>query len=57
MPEWDTKPKEELRKMQDNKIGTFISKQLYPYSPYYSKLFKSNKIAAGTMGTLATEVW
>ncbi len=37
-------PQRELRELQNRKLRDFISRQLYPFSPYYRKLFDQHKI-------------
>lgn len=37
-------PQKELRELQNNKLRSFISAQLYPFSPYYRRLFDQHKI-------------
>lgn len=37
-------PPKELREIQNRKLRAFISCQLYPFSPFYQKLFKQYKI-------------
>src|SRR3989338_4584846 len=37
-------PQKELREGQNNKLRSFITAQLYPFSPYYRKLFDQHKI-------------
>ena len=37
-------PRKELRELQNRKLRDFISRQLYPFSPYYRKLFDRHKI-------------
>lgn len=36
--------KDELRNLQNKKLQHFVSRYLYPFSPYYQKLFDRNKI-------------
>lgn len=38
------RPWVELKKLQNEKLHNFITKRLYPFSPYYRKLFDDNKI-------------
>ena len=35
---------QELREIQNTKLRNFISYQIYPFSPYYRKLFEQHKI-------------
>lgn len=47
MNDWDKLsflPLEELREIQNRKLRDFISCKVYPFSPYYRKLFDSHKI-------------
>jgi len=47
MPDWNKLsllPIQELREIQNRKLRHFISCQLYPFSPYYRKLFNHYKI-------------
>lgn len=37
-------PLSELRQLQKRRLRYFISRQLYPFSPYYQRLFKRHKI-------------
>ncbi len=37
-------PARELRQIQNRKLRNFISYQLYPFSPYYRRLFDRHKI-------------
>lgn len=34
----------EIKKMQERKLRDLLINQIYPYSPYYSKIFKKNNI-------------
>jgi len=38
------RPWKELRNLQDRTLHHFITRHLYPFSPYYRKLFDKNKI-------------
>lgn len=38
------RPWEELKTLQNKKLRHFITRQLYPFSPYYRRLFDDNKI-------------
>lgn len=47
MNNWDKLsylPPKQLREIQNRKLRYFISRQLYPFSPHYRKLFNKNKI-------------
>lgn len=47
MENWDKlckMPYKQIKEMQSRKLRAFIGNQLYLYSPYYSKLFKKQKI-------------
>jgi len=46
------KPWKELRELQDRKLRYFVTKQLYPYSPYYRRLFDNNKINPNSIKTI-----
>src|SRR3989338_5878545 len=37
-------PVKELREIQNQKLSNFISRQIYPFSPYYRNLFDQHKI-------------
>lgn len=37
----------EIRDLQNRKIRAFVSQHLYPFSPYYHKLFDDNRIRPG----------
>jgi phenylacetate-coenzyme A ligase PaaK-like adenylate-forming protein len=37
-------PWQEIRKMQDRKLRSFLINQIYPYSPYYRRLFDQHKL-------------
>ena len=41
---WDTWSNEEIRALQDDKLRRFITKKVYPFHPYYRRLFDENKI-------------
>ncbi len=44
MKEWGKQSTEEIRSMQDQKLRTFLTQYVYPFSPHYKKLFDDNKI-------------
>lgn len=47
MNDWDKLsflPQQELREIQNKKLRSFISSKVYPFSPYYRKLFDEHKI-------------
>ncbi|PIU65161.1 MAG: phenylacetate--CoA ligase [Armatimonadetes bacterium CG07_land_8_20_14_0_80_40_9] len=44
MTAWDKMSRQEIKKMQDKKLRDFIRYQVYPYSPYYHRLFDEKKI-------------
>ena len=44
-------PIKELKRIQDRKLRHFISCHLYPFSPYYRKLFDKHKIKPGYIRT------
>lgn len=41
---WDRMSFEEQREYRDRKLAHFVRTQLYPYSPFYRKLFDDNKV-------------
>ncbi|MBU1671874.1 MAG: AMP-binding protein [Actinobacteria bacterium] len=41
---WDRMSFDEQREYRDRKLSYFVNNQLYPYSPYYRRLFDDNKI-------------
>ena len=45
-------PFKELREIQNQKLRHFISRQLYPFSPYYRKLFDRHNIKPGYIKTV-----
>lgn len=45
-------PWKDLKKLQDKKLNHFINRYLYPFSPYYRKLFDENKIRPGSIKTV-----
>ncbi|MBI5206721.1 MAG: AMP-binding protein [Candidatus Firestonebacteria bacterium] len=42
---WNKMNKQEIFRLQGELLHRFINNQLIPYSPYYNKLFKENKIS------------
>lgn len=46
------RPWKELRRLQDKKLRDFIIRQLYPFSPYYRRLFDRNKIKPDDIRTV-----
>ena len=40
MPAWDNIRKDEMKRIQGAKLSRFIREQLFPFSPYYRKLFE-----------------
>ncbi len=55
MNDWDKLsflPLRELREIQNRKLRNFISCQVYPFSPYYRRLFDSHKIKPGHIKTI-----
>ena len=44
---WDRMTPEEQKEYRDGKLSHFVSTQLYPYSPFYRKMFDDNKIKPG----------
>ena len=54
MDNWDKLgflPQRELRQLQNRKLRDFISRQVYPFSPYYRRLFDRHKIKPGQIKT------
>lgn len=45
-------PLRELREIQNRKLRNFISRQIYPFSPYYRRLFDSHKIKPAHIKTI-----
>ena len=45
--------KQELQELQNSKLHTFINTHLYPFSPYYQKLFDQQKINPKNIKTVA----
>jgi len=41
------RPYKELKSLQDRKLRHFITRHLYPFSPYYRRLFDKHKIKPG----------
>lgn len=46
------RPWAELKQLQNKKLHSFITKRLYPFSPYYRKLFDENKIDPASIRTV-----
>ena len=46
-------PPKELREIQNRRLAYFISRQLYPFSPYYRRLFDQHKINPRYIKTVA----
>ncbi|MBI5124551.1 MAG: AMP-binding protein [Candidatus Omnitrophica bacterium] len=46
------KPRSELKRIQEAILRRFISRNLYPYSPYYRALFDRNKILPGSINSV-----
>ena len=44
MTSWDKKSVKEMRSIQDKTLRTFIREQIYPFSPFYRRMFKKHKI-------------
>src|SRR3989338_3109769 len=47
------RPWKELKRLQNRKLHYFINRQLYPFSPYYRRLFDENKIRPDSIRTVA----
>ncbi len=45
-------PRERLREIQNRALAAFISKKIYPFSPYYRKLFDQHRIDPGKIKTV-----
>ena len=50
------RPWKELRSLQNRTLHHFITKHLYPFSPYYRKLFDKNKIKPHSIKTVNDEL-
>lgn len=46
------RPWKELKQIRDEKLRYFITRHLYPFSPYYRKLFDDNKIKPESIKTV-----
>ena len=46
------RPWAELKQLQNKKLHSFITKRLYPFSPYYRKLLDDNKIDPASIRTV-----
>lgn len=46
-------PWEELKDLRDKKLHFFITRHLYPFSPYYRRLFDENKINPNDIKTVS----
>ncbi|MBI4649962.1 phenylacetate--CoA ligase family protein [Candidatus Desantisbacteria bacterium] len=42
---WDKMKKDDILKLQGNRLHHFLNTMIYPYSPYYRDLFQKNKIS------------
>ncbi|MEW5947594.1 MAG: AMP-binding protein [bacterium] len=51
MRNWDRLSRTELRQMQSNKLRDFVQRQVYPYSPFYRRLFDERGIKPGSIRT------
>ncbi|HEY5530393.1 MAG TPA: AMP-binding protein [Candidatus Anoxymicrobiaceae bacterium] len=49
---WDSWSNEEIRALQDDKLRRFITKKVYPFHPYYRRLFDENKIDPESIRTV-----
>jgi len=47
------RPWKELKDLQNRSLHRFITRHLYPFSPYYRKLFDKNKIKPDSIKTVA----
>ena len=52
MNNWDRMSPQEIKQMQTTKLRNFIQNYVYPYSPYYRKLFDEHKIKPSSIRTL-----
>lgn len=46
------RPWKELRQLQDKKLNHFVNRHLYPFSPYYRRLFDKNRIRPASIKTV-----
>ncbi|MBU2573111.1 MAG: hypothetical protein KKH28_03425, partial [Elusimicrobia bacterium] len=46
------RPWEELKTLQNKKLHSFVTRRLYPFSPYYRRLFDDNKIDPDSIKTV-----
>lgn len=46
------RPRKELKALQNDTLRRFITRRLYPFSPYYRQLFDKNKIRPDTIRTV-----
>src|SRR3989338_1791299 len=44
--------REDIRRLQDNKLHSFINTCLYPFSPHYRRVFDQHKIDPKTIRTV-----
>lgn len=49
---WDRMSAEEQKEYRDRKLSCFVNTRLYPYSPFYRKLFDDNKVKPGDIRTV-----
>ena len=48
--------REEIRALQDDKLRRFVTKKVYPFHPYYHRLFDENKIDPESIRTVIHQV-
>lgn len=46
-------PRKKIQELQNQKLHHFTNRYLYPFSPYYRRLFDQNKITPGDIRTVA----
>lgn len=44
VPGWDTWSAEEIRELQDSRLSSFVKDLVYPFHPYYRRVFDENGI-------------
>ena len=52
MPAWDKIRKEEMNRMQGAKLSRFIREQVFPFSPFYRRLFERDGLKPDDFRTL-----
>jgi phenylacetate-coenzyme A ligase PaaK-like adenylate-forming protein len=51
MAKWDSMTRKQMEQMQNKKLREFIRHQVYPYSPYYRRIFDQNGIEPNDIKT------